>query len=141
MTREEAINEINKVFEPAFANYIVEALTKGKTNATNGEVIKALFPNAEVMYEESMGIRDEHYNVTIGEKIIDVSMACDVKWWNTQYKGEIGLKTYTKEEVLKILTEVQSRVSDLWDANADYIEGVHDSEMIIQQKINTLKGE
>ena len=31
MTREEAIKEIEKVFEPAFANYIVEALTKGAT--------------------------------------------------------------------------------------------------------------
>lgn len=31
MTREDAIKEIEKVFEPAFANYIVEALTKGAT--------------------------------------------------------------------------------------------------------------
>lgn len=31
MTREEAKKEIEKVFEPAFANYIVEALTKGAT--------------------------------------------------------------------------------------------------------------
>jgi hypothetical protein len=31
MTREEAKKEIEKVFEPAFANYIIEALTKGAT--------------------------------------------------------------------------------------------------------------
>lgn len=31
MTREEAINEINKVFEPAFANKIIIALTEGAT--------------------------------------------------------------------------------------------------------------
>lgn len=31
MTREEAIKEINKVFEPAFANYIIIALTEGVT--------------------------------------------------------------------------------------------------------------
>jgi rubredoxin len=31
MTREEAIEEINKVFEPAFANYIITALTEGVT--------------------------------------------------------------------------------------------------------------
>ena len=31
MTREEAINEINKVFEPAFANYIITALIEGAT--------------------------------------------------------------------------------------------------------------
>lgn len=31
MTNEEAIEEINKVFEPAFANYIITALTEGVT--------------------------------------------------------------------------------------------------------------
>lgn len=31
MTREEAKAEINKVFEPAFANYIITALTEGAT--------------------------------------------------------------------------------------------------------------
>lgn len=31
MTREEAIKEINKAFEPAFANYIIIALTEGAT--------------------------------------------------------------------------------------------------------------
>ena len=38
MTKEEAIAEINKAFEPAFANYIITALTKSATvsdNATN----------------------------------------------------------------------------------------------------------
>ena len=31
MTREEAIEEINKAFEPAFANYIITALIEGAT--------------------------------------------------------------------------------------------------------------
>ena len=31
MTREEAKKEIEKVFEPAFANYIITALTEGAT--------------------------------------------------------------------------------------------------------------
>ena len=31
MTREQAIQEVNKVFEPAFANYIIIALTEGAT--------------------------------------------------------------------------------------------------------------
>lgn len=31
MTREEAIKEIEKAFEPAFANYIITALTEGAT--------------------------------------------------------------------------------------------------------------
>lgn len=33
MTREEAIQEVNKAFEPAFANYIVKALTEGATTS------------------------------------------------------------------------------------------------------------
>ena len=31
MTKEQAIEEINKAFEPAFANYIITALTEGVT--------------------------------------------------------------------------------------------------------------
>lgn len=31
MTKEDAIKEVNKAFEPAFANYIITALTKGAT--------------------------------------------------------------------------------------------------------------
>ncbi len=31
MTKEEAIQEVNKAFEPAFANYIITALTEGAT--------------------------------------------------------------------------------------------------------------
>lgn len=66
MTREEAINEINKVFEPAFANYIVEALSKGKTSATNGDIIKTLFPKDYInIYDRSVS-----------------------SWWNAPYKGE-----------------------------------------------------
>lgn len=33
MTREEAKKEIEKVFEPAFANYIIKALTDGATES------------------------------------------------------------------------------------------------------------
>lgn len=33
MTKEEAIHEIEKVFEPAFVNYIITALTEGATSS------------------------------------------------------------------------------------------------------------
>jgi len=46
-----------------------------------------------------------------------------------------------KADLKAILVELQLEVNELWDDNADYIEGVHDSEMIIQQKINALKAE
>ena len=37
MTHEEAKAEINKVFEPAFANYIITALTEGATPSERKE--------------------------------------------------------------------------------------------------------
>lgn len=37
MTREEAIKEVNKAFEPAFANYIITALTEGATKSDRCE--------------------------------------------------------------------------------------------------------
>lgn len=49
--------------------------------------------------------------------------------------------TFTKADMVAMLTEIQLEVHELWDYNADYIEGIHDSEMVIQQKINALKGE
>ena len=77
MTREETINEINKVFEPAFANYIVEALTMEKTNATNGEVIKALFP--DVRTSNAAPIR-------ILGGLDGLSHRFEARWWNSPYK-------------------------------------------------------
>lgn len=50
-----------------------------------------------------------------------------------------GKEVYAKADLKAILVELQLEVHELWDNNADYIEGVHDSEMIIQQKINKLK--
>ena len=44
-----------------------------------------------------------------------------------------------KADMVAMLTEIQLEVHELWDNNADYIEGVHDSEMVIQQKIDALK--
>lgn len=40
MTREEAINEINKVFTSAYANYIVTALTEGATVSDKEQIAK-----------------------------------------------------------------------------------------------------
>ena len=41
MTKEEAIKEIEKAFEPAFANYIITALTEGST-ASDKEPFKPM---------------------------------------------------------------------------------------------------
>lgn len=62
------------------------------------------------------------------------SLKTDLKY-DLMFEGE---EIYTKADMVAILTKLQLEVRELWDNNADYIEGVHDSEMIIQQKINNL---
>ncbi len=49
MTREEAVKEIEKAFEPAFANYIITALTEGATvsdKEQGTEYIQAIYTEA-----------------------------------------------------------------------------------------------
>ena len=45
-----------------------------------------------------------------------------------------------KADLVAMLTEIQLEIQELWDADPSYIEGVYDSEMVIQQKIDKLKG-
>jgi hypothetical protein len=40
-----------------------------------------------------------------------------------------------------MLTEIQTEISEHWDNDPSYIEGVYDSEMVIQNKINALNKE
>jgi len=44
-----------------------------------------------------------------------------------------------KADLVAMLTEIQLEIEELWDNDPSYIEGVHDSEMVIQQKIDKLK--
>lgn len=44
-----------------------------------------------------------------------------------------------KADMLAMLTEIQLEIEEIWDNDPSYIEGVHDSEMVIQQKIDKLK--
>ena len=64
------------------------------------------------------------------------SLKTDLKY-DLMYEGE---EVYTKADMVVMLGEIQAQISDLWDNDPSYIEGVHDSEMIIQQKIEQLKG-
>ena len=47
MTHEEAKAEINKVFEPAFANYIITALTEGATPSERKEGFWDVYTDCE----------------------------------------------------------------------------------------------
>lgn len=93
MTKQEAIDELNKHYVPEYVNYIVTALTDGATpsdaptinaipipeNATNGDVIKAMFPTAKFYCAERLQ--------TAGMPRRNADF--DVDWWNAKYKGVI----------------------------------------------------
>lgn len=53
-------------------------------NATNGDVIKAMFPNASFHYHKASDIVEDYVSVNINDcdTIQDYTMA----WWNTPYK-------------------------------------------------------
>lgn len=79
MNREEAVKELNKAFEPAFANYIITALQEGATVSDKGEgavsrkAVKELFKEGCVMgMYDFLGI-DDLPSVTPTQKWIPVS--------------------------------------------------------------------
>lgn len=53
-------------------------------NATNGEVIKAMFPNAEYDYHEKSELVDAHVTVSING--CDTYQDYSMDWWNTSYE-------------------------------------------------------
>ena len=44
-----------------------------------------------------------------------------------------------KADIVAILTEIQTEINEHWDNDPSYIEGVYDSEMVIQKKIDKSK--
>lgn len=54
--------------------------------ATNGDMIKALFPDAQIDYHEKSDLVDRH--VTAFIKDCDTCQDYSYDWWNTPYKGE-----------------------------------------------------
>lgn len=91
MTREEAVKEIKKAFEPAFANYIITALTEGATVSDKEQgttYIQAIYTEA---LEE--GIRCAMCTNTIkSETGCDGGCIVDTKMYN------------------KVMTEINSRL-------------------------------
>ena len=53
-------------------------------DATNGEVIKAMFPNAEYDYHEKSELVDAHVTVFIND--CDTYQDYSMDWWNAKYK-------------------------------------------------------
>lgn len=82
MTKEEAIEEINKVFVPSFANYIITALTEGTTVSDTSSVRKS---KADLI--DQLEILDKRYGSDFYwevRKIVDrLASATPTQQWNT----------------------------------------------------------
>ena len=80
MTREEAIKEINHVFEPAFANYIITALTEGATKSDRCE--DAVSRKAILEYQQSLhGKMPNKENYKLWEFITDLPSVAPKQQW------------------------------------------------------------
>ena len=78
MTREEAIKEVNKAFEPAFANYIITALTEGSTVSDGCEDCVS----RQSVHDEMIRYEFHSSDMTITEFVEDVlpSVTPATKW-------------------------------------------------------------
>ena len=68
--------------------WLAYAIAKGvyiPDNATNGDVIKAMYPNAKLIYHEQSELVDSY--VTVSLKDCDVYQDYPWYWWNAPYKG------------------------------------------------------
>ena len=80
MTREEAINEINKVFEPAFANYIITALTEGATVSDKEPTTKN----------------------DLGVDCISRKAVLDITWQDPSYADPLNVLTEVRDKVREL---------------------------------------
>lgn len=99
MTREEAIHEIEKVFEPAFANYIITALTEG---ATSSDKEQQPCDDCFTDDEKRMFLTSLAREMKICEQV-------DIEYPNAKIKL-VPIIHSIKEKVLK---------SSLWEVKAD----------------------
>jgi hypothetical protein len=79
-------------------NMAIEALKLIPDNATNGDVIKALFPDLIMPLSKSSNI----IHTRFGDRVQDF----DKKWWNTPYKAESKVED---------LDNLDSMLEDLWN--------------------------
>lgn len=74
----EQLMEVNKVIEDCGLEN-VEDYVLIKSGATNGDVIKALFPNAKVSQSK--------IEVYMKMGVEDTDIQCfDIEWWNSSYQ-------------------------------------------------------
>ena len=91
--------------------FILDAITSGKLipdNATNGDVIKTIFPNAKV--------RTNYYTYCVEVKLEfhsqkDTGLIFDKEWWNKPYKAERKDKEMTNgAKILNAFPNATTRI-------------------------------
>ena len=60
------------------------AVIKIPDNATNGDVIKAMFPYSEAVYREKSDEADAYVTLFIDD--CDICQEYSLDWWNAPYK-------------------------------------------------------
>ncbi len=68
--------------------YAIEHSTPILDNATNGDVIKALYPNRTFFNEDSCCVTMKEYGKTEEDVEYLTYIDFDGDWWNAPYKGE-----------------------------------------------------
>ena len=80
MTREEAVKEIKKAFEPAFANYIITALTEGATVSDKEPTTKN----------------------GLGVDAISRKAALDITWHDPSYSDPLNVLTEVRDKIREL---------------------------------------
>lgn len=114
MTKEEAIHEIEKVFEPAFANYIITALTEGATSSD----------------EEQQTCKD----CIIREEAIRIAEQGQIQGYEWQFKKLCNLPSVTPS-YNSINTELKP-CEDVLDEIIAQIEQTRDKDKIAEYPYN-----
>lgn len=119
MTKEEAVKEIEKAFEPAFANYIITALTEGATVSDKEQGA----PYIQAIYTEALeeGIRCAMCTNTIkSDTGCDGGCIVDAKMYN-KVMTEINSRLLKQPPV----TPQEPNTWSLDDAREDFMNDVY----------------
>lgn len=166
MTKKEAIHEIEKVFEPAFANYIITALTEGATSsdeekqscedmrdATEEErkstkdyidsISKPTGLQFDDIYEE-LDFVQPHKKISVNlhlqpyEDYISRQMAIDAIKNIHPVDTEYHCTLYDEVDVMYVLKELPSvtPISDALDKIINKIEQTRDKDKIAEYPYN-----
>ena len=69
--------------EPKFGHNIMPSIRLDTDKLTNGDMIKAMFPNAKIIINEILG---EKGTVFVNFENPETVILFDLDWWNAPYK-------------------------------------------------------